>query len=227
MKNILKKIKILLVFMIVFVSSFQNANSLEIDRSDNNLKLYEVKEKEEVLVENNRIIDFYEETHKEVEILIEEKKQEEERLAEEQRLLEEQKRIEEERMRQYYAYQPVSIESDSELVNFALQFVGNPYLAGGTSLTNGTDCSGFVMSVYANFGISLPRSAVDQAYVGMAVSINDIQPGDIISYGYNGYVGHSAIYAGNGMIVHAATSELGIRVDNMYIMPIITIRRVI
>ena len=142
-------------------------------------------------------------------------------------MLEEQKRIEEERMRKYYAYQPVSIESDSELVNFALQFVGNPYLAGGTSLTNGTDCSGFVMSVYANFGISLPRSAVDQAYVGMAVSINDIQPGDIISYGYNGYVGHSAIYAGNGMIVHAATSELGIRVDNMYIMPIITIRRVI
>ena len=107
-----------------------------------------------------------------------------------------------------------------------MQCVGNPHVYGGTSLTQGADCSGFVMAVYANFGVSLPRTTGGQAQSGYPVAMNDIMPGDIISYGYNGYVSHSALYVGNGMIVHASTPELGIRLDSMNIMPIITIRRI-
>ena len=121
---------------------------------------------------------------------------------------------------------PIPDTSYSDVASYAVQFVGNPYVYGGTSLTNGTDCSGFVMSVYAAFGISLPRTTGGQAASGYGVSIDEAQPGDIVSYGYNGYVSHSALYIGNGMIVHASTPELGIRVDSMYIMPIITIRRI-
>lgn len=121
---------------------------------------------------------------------------------------------------------PVADTSYGGVAGFAAQFVGNPYVYGGTSLTNGADCSGFVMSVYQNFGVSLPRTAGAQATVGQAVSIENAQPGDIISYGYNGVVSHSAIYAGNNTIIHASTPSLGIRTDSMYIMPIVTIRRV-
>ena len=227
MKNVLNRIFIFSLAFVMFVAILDNVNSIEVNEENNLLKIYKVKEKEEVLVENNKIIDFYEDGHEELKVLIEEKRLEEERIAEEQRKAEEEKRLEEERRRQYISYQPSTIVSDSEIVNFALQFVGNPYVYGGTSLTNGTDCSGFVMSVYANFGVSLPRTAPDQSYVGVPVSIDNIQPGDIVSYGYNGVVGHSALYIGDGMIVHAATPELGIRIDNLYMMPIITIRRVI
>ena len=92
-----------------------------------------------------------------------------------------------------------------QVVNFAKQFVGNPYVYGGTSLTNGTDCSGFTMSVYANFGYSLPRSSGDYPYVGKIVSQGELLPGDIVVY-----VGHVGIYAGNGMMVHASTPQSGI-----------------
>ena len=221
MKSILNKIIFILIIFIIFICSFDSIKSLEIDINNDDLKLYEVKEKEEVLVENNKILDFYEETHEEIEMLIEQKRQEEIRIAEEK------KRLEEQRVVQYPTYSVDMITTDSEIVKFAVQFIGNPYVAGGSSLTNGTDCSGFVMSVYANFGISLPRTAPDQSRVGVGVSIDDIQPGDIVSYGYNGFVGHSALYVGNGMVVHAATPELGIRLDPLYMMPIITIRRVI
>lgn len=114
----------------------------------------------------------------------------------------------------------------TDLANYALQFVGNPYVYGGTSLTEGTDCSGFVMKLYEQYGVSLPRTSGAQATVGYGVSIENAQPGDIVSYGYNGVVSHSAIYIGNETIVHASTPQGGIRVDNMYIMPIITIRRI-
>ena len=91
----------------------------------------------------------------------------------------------------------------NQVVNYALNFVGNPYVYGGNSLTNGTDCSGFTMLVYANFGVSLPRSAPDQAYAGKSVSLDNIMPGDIVVSGYDGVVCHAAIYIGNGQLVHA------------------------
>lgn len=109
-----------------------------------------------------------------------------------------------------------------EIANYACQFVGNPYVAGGTSLTNGADCSGFVMSVYKNFGYSLPRSSYAQSSVGKSVSYSEAQPGDIIYYG-----GHVAIYIGNGRIVHASTERTGIKTESATYRSIITIRRIV
>ena len=97
----------------------------------------------------------------------------------------------------------------SSVVDYATQFVGNPYVWGGTSLTNGADCSGFVQSVYANFGVSLPRTSYEQQNAGTEVSYADAQPGDLICYG-----GHVAIYMGNGQIVHASNSTDGIKISN-------------
>ena len=105
--------------------------------------------------------------------------------------------------------------------NFALQFLGNPYVWGGTSLTNGCDCSGFVMAVYANFGIGLPHSSDAMAGCGVPVSFSEIQPGDIICYG-----GHVAIYIGNNTIVHASNSQTGIITTTpANYRPIIAVRR--
>ena len=97
----------------------------------------------------------------------------------------------------------------SSVVDYATQFVGNPYVWGGTSLTNGADCSGFVQSVYSNFGVSLPRTSYEQQNAGTEVSYADAQPGDLICYG-----GHVAIYMGDGKIVHASNSTDGIKISN-------------
>ncbi len=94
----------------------------------------------------------------------------------------------------------------NSVASFASQFVGNPYVYGGTSLTNGADCSGFVMSVYANFGVGLPHSSSALRGVGYGVSLADAQPGDIICYS-----GHVGIYVGNNTIVHASTAATGIK----------------
>ena len=99
--------------------------------------------------------------------------------------------------------------SGSSIVDYATQFVGNPYVWGGTSLTNGADCSGFTQSVYAQFGYSLPRTSYEQQNWGTEVSYADAQPGDLICYG-----GHVAIYMGNGQIVHASNSQDGIKISN-------------
>lgn len=116
----------------------------------------------------------------------------------------------------------------TDIANFALQYVGCPYVYGGTSLTNGADCSGFVMTVYKNFGYSLPRTADDQSLVGVEVSKENIQPGDLIFYDYGtGVVQHVAIYTGNGQMVHAANTKLGIISGNAFYSSVISIRRVV
>ena len=111
----------------------------------------------------------------------------------------------------------------SSVVSYATQFVGNPYVWGGTSLTSGADCSGFVQSVYANFGVSLPRTSYEQQNAGTEVSYADAQPGDLICYG-----GHVAIYMGNGQIVHASNSRDGIKIsDNAAYRTITSVRRLV
>lgn len=106
---------------------------------------------------------------------------------------------------------PSSGSTGVDLANYALQFVGNPYVYGGTSLTNGADCSGFTLSVYAHFGISLPHSATAQSYYGTEVSLSELEPGDLLFYGSEGDIGHVAIYTGGGMVVHASTEATGIK----------------
>lgn len=113
-------------------------------------------------------------------------------------------------------------ELGKSVANFACQFVGNPYVWGGTSLTEGADCSGFVMSVYNNFGVSLPHSSSADRNVGSAVNgLENAQPGDIICYS-----GHVAIYIGNGQIVHASTAKTGIIISNASYRSILSIRRI-
>ena len=96
------------------------------------------------------------------------------------------------------------------MVKFALQFVGNRYVWGGTSLTDGADCSGFVQSIYANFDYSIPRVAEDQAGYGLQIPIDSAEPGDLIFYARNGYVYHVSMYIGDGQVVQAANSRAGI-----------------
>lgn len=108
------------------------------------------------------------------------------------------------------------------VVDYATQFVGNPYVYGGSSLTNGTDCSGFVMSVYANFGVGLPHSSSAMRSRGSDVGgLANAQPGDIVCYS-----GHVGIYAGNGQIVHASTSKTGIIVSNASYRTVLSVRRI-
>ena len=107
----------------------------------------------------------------------------------------------------------IEVENDlrSEIVTYALQFVGNRYKYGGTNPNTGVDCSGFTMNVYAAFGISLPHYSGSQINYGQAVSYEQLQPGDLICF-----PGHVGIYIGGGMMVHAASEERGIVVDNVF-----------
>lgn len=109
-----------------------------------------------------------------------------------------------------------------EIAAYACGFVGNPYVAGGTSLTNGADCSGFTQSVFKAYGYSLPRNSTSQRSVGREVSYAEAEPGDIICY-----PGHVAIYIGNGKIVHASSAKTGIKISNALYRDILCVRRVV
>ncbi len=116
----------------------------------------------------------------------------------------------------------------SKIVNYALQFVGNRYVWGGTSLTNGVDCSGFTMQVYKNFGISLPHYSGSQAQMGKAISSSEMRPGDLIFYANSqGTVNHVAMYIGNGQIVHAASARSGIKISTWNYRKVKTIRNIL
>ena len=116
--------------------------------------------------------------------------------------------------------QPAS--NGQAIVDYACQFIGNPYVWGGTSLTDGADCSGFVQSVFAHFGISLPRTTDDQSNAGVEVSYDQAMPGDLICYD-----GHIGIYIGNGQIVNAQNPEQGIGISPATYTTILSVRRIV
>lgn len=113
-------------------------------------------------------------------------------------------------------------ELGKQIANYACQYVGNPYVSGGTSLTNGADCSGFTYRVFADFGYSLPRTSYSQRSSGTGVDYANAQPGDIICY-----EGHVGIYIGGGRIVHASTPSSGIKISNATYRSIVSVRRII
>lgn len=114
-----------------------------------------------------------------------------------------------------------------DLVQYATQFVGNPYVWGGTSLTRGADCSGFVLSVYANYGISLPHSSRAQAGYGTKISASEAKPGDLFFYGNGSGINHVAIYIGNGQVVHASSPKTGIKISSAYYRTPVKVVRII
>lgn len=113
------------------------------------------------------------------------------------------------------------------LVQYATQFVGNPYVWGGTSLTRGADCSGFVLSVFANYGISLPHSSRAQANCGTRISASEARPGDLFFYGNGSSINHVAIYIGNGQVVHASSPKSGIKISGAYYRTPVKVVRII
>ena len=113
-------------------------------------------------------------------------------------------------------------ELGKQIAKYACQYIGNPYVAGGTSLTNGADCSGFTYRVYSDFGYRLPRTSTEQRSAGTGVNYSDAQPGDLICYS-----GHVALYIGGGKIVHASTQKTGIKVGNAEYRTILAVRRII
>ena len=114
-----------------------------------------------------------------------------------------------------------------DLISYATQFVGNPYVWGGTSLTNGADCSGFTMSVFKKFGISLPRTSGAQSGVGKKISPSSARAGDLIFYASGGHVNHVALCIGGGRVVHASNPRTGIKTSNMYYRKPYCARRVL
>lgn len=114
-----------------------------------------------------------------------------------------------------------------ELCEFAKQFVGNPYVSGGTSLTKGADCSGFTMSVFAEFGMSIPHYSVAQSQAGIGIDISEILPGDLLFYSNGTRINHVALYIGNGQVVHASSPKNGIKISNYNYRTPVKARRII
>lgn len=113
----------------------------------------------------------------------------------------------------------------AQIAAYATQFVGNPYVYGGASLTGGADCSGFTMAVFSHFGISLPHNAAAQSGCGTQVSLSDIQPGDLLFYDNGGGIGHVTIYIGNGQVCHASNERTGITISSIsYRNPVCAVR---
>ncbi|MDE6687336.1 MAG: C40 family peptidase, partial [Lachnospiraceae bacterium] len=102
-----------------------------------------------------------------------------------------------------------------DICQYAKQFVGNPYVWGGTSLTRGADCSGFVLSLYAKYGITLPHSSAAQANCGRRVALSQMKPGDLVFYTKGGSINHVAMYIGNGQVIHASSPSTGIRISSV------------
>ena len=119
-------------------------------------------------------------------------------------------------------YSSAGSDLGKQIAAYACQYVGNPYVAGGTSLTSGADCSGFTYRVYSDFGYKLPRTSYEQRSAGVAVDYANAQPGDIICY-----EGHVALYIGGGQIVHASTVKTGIKYGTATYRPILAVRRII
>ena len=114
-----------------------------------------------------------------------------------------------------------------DLVNYAKQFLGNPYVWGGTSLTKGADCSGFVLSIMKKYGVSLPHHSGSQAQCGKKVSLSEAQPGDLVFYAKNGKINHVAIYIGGGQVIHASNPRKGIKISNVSYRTPYSVRRVL
>ncbi|MDR0949841.1 MAG: C40 family peptidase [Lachnospiraceae bacterium] len=145
------------------------------------------------------------------------------------KLLEEQKRRENAANQTYQTTNYTTIIENAngsdlgkKIAKYACQYIGNPYVMGGTSLTNGADCSGFIYRVYMDFGYQLTRTSYEQRSVGTGVSYDQAQPGDIICYD-----GHVGIYIGGGKIVHASSAKTGIKVSNAPYRPILSVRRIV
>ena len=132
-----------------------------------------------------------------------------------ERLMEEGKELETAITMMEYRYGKGVTDIQMEVCEYALQFVGNPYVWGGTSLTKGADCSGFTLSVYRNYGVSLPHSSKAQANCGERIDLSELQPGDLVFYGGKN-IHHVAMYIGNGQVVHAQSAKTGIVVSSMY-----------
>ena len=113
------------------------------------------------------------------------------------------------------------------LVNYSKQFLGNPYVWGGTSLTKGADCSGYVQSIFRKYGISLPRTSVMQSQCGKKISASEAKPGDLFFYAKYGRVNHVAIYIGGGQVINASNPKSGIKIANAYYRTPVAVRRVI
>ncbi|MBO5551596.1 MAG: C40 family peptidase, partial [Lachnospiraceae bacterium] len=113
------------------------------------------------------------------------------------------------------------------LVNYSKQFLGNPYVWGGTSLTKGCDCSGYVMQIFRKYGYSLPRTSRQQATCGTKIKASEARPGDLFFYSKAGRINHVAIYIGNGQVINASNPKSGIKINNAYYRTPAAVRRII